>query len=132
MADRYPALVWVRISGYGQHGPRADFAAFDSVLQAKGGGMSGGGRDPVFARGYTAEQFAQTASDAAGFDLKPLLHTLIATTSEIDYTEMLDWFGLRFIPNADPAKTWTLEVRPDATAAQTAHFAAFMAHSKAN
>jgi hypothetical protein len=39
---------------------------------------------------------------------------------------MLEWFGLRF----DPVKEWTLEVRPDATAAQQAHFAAFMAHSK--
>ena len=82
------------------------------------------------ASGYTGEQFNQTASDAAGIDLKPLLHKLIATTEEIDYTEMLDWFGLRFVPG-DPAKVWTLEVRPDATAAQKAHFDTFMAHSKA-
>ncbi len=81
-------------------------------------------------RGYTAEQFNQTASDAVGFDLKPLLHKLIATTDEVDYTEMLDWFGLRFIPNEDPAKAWTLEVRSDATTGQRAHFAAFMARSK--
>jgi crotonobetainyl-CoA:carnitine CoA-transferase CaiB-like acyl-CoA transferase len=60
VADRYPALVWVRVSGYGQDGPRADFAAFDSVLQAKGGGMSGAGRDPVFARGYTADKVTGT------------------------------------------------------------------------
>jgi hypothetical protein len=59
--------------------------------------------------------------------VEDLLHELIATTAEIDYSEMLDWFGLRF----DPAKEWTLEVRPDATAAQQAHFAAFMAHSNA-
>jgi predicted metalloprotease with PDZ domain len=88
------------------------------------------------ARGYTAADFAKTASDAAGFDLEPLLHTLVATTEEVDYTEMLDWFGLRFTPQdpaapPDPAKAWTLEVRPDATAAQKAHFAALLAHSKA-
>jgi predicted metalloprotease with PDZ domain len=88
------------------------------------------------ARGYTAEDFAQTASDAAGFDLKPLLHKLVATAEEVDYTEMLDWFGLRFVPQdatapLDPAKAWTLEVRPDATAAQKEHFAAFMARSRA-
>jgi predicted metalloprotease with PDZ domain len=82
------------------------------------------------ARGYTAAQFNQTVSDAAGADVDPLLHRLIATTEEIDYTEMLDWFGLRFALNDDPAKAWALEVRPDATAAQKAHFAAFMAHSK--
>jgi predicted metalloprotease with PDZ domain len=79
------------------------------------------------AHGYTADEFAQTAADAAGFDIKPLMHKLVATTDEVDYTEMLDWFGLRFIPNADRAKAWTLEVRPDATPAQTAHWTAFMA-----
>ena len=49
---------------------------------------------------------------------------------------MLDWFGLRFksqdpAQTPDPTKAWTLEVRPDATAAQKARFAAFLAHSKA-
>jgi predicted metalloprotease with PDZ domain len=83
------------------------------------------------ARGYTAEQFAQTASDAVGLDIRPLLHKLVATTEEIDYSEMLDWFGLRFVPNADPTKAWSLEMRPDATSAQRAHFAAFLAPSTA-
>lgn len=82
------------------------------------------------ARGYTAAQFNQTVSDAAGVDVGPLLHRLIASTDEIDYTEMLDWFGLRFVPNEVPAKAWTLEVRPDATTAQKEHFSAFMAPSK--
>ena len=31
------------------------------------------------------------------------------------YAEMLDWFGLRFLPSDDPNKAWTLEVHPDAT-----------------
>jgi len=79
--------------------------------------------------GYTGAQFNQTVSDAAGVDVSDLLHRLIATTEEVDYTEMLDWFGLRF--NADdPQKAWTLEVRPDATAAQKEHLAALVAHSK--
>ena len=30
----------------------------------------------------------------------------------------------------DPAKAWTLEVKPDATEAQKAHFKAFLAHSR--
>jgi predicted metalloprotease with PDZ domain len=81
------------------------------------------------ARGYTAEQFNQTAADAVGFDLKPLLHKLIATTEEVDYTEMLDWFGLGFV-QGDPAKQWTLEMLPGATVAQKGHFAAYMAHSR--
>jgi predicted metalloprotease with PDZ domain len=82
------------------------------------------------AHGYTAAEFNQTVSDAAGVDVSALLHRLIASTDEIDYTEMLDWFGLRFAPNEDPARAWTLEVRPDATAAQRTHFAAFMTRSK--
>src|SRR5262249_1954889 len=82
------------------------------------------------ARGYTGDQFNKTVSDAAGVDVSALLHKLIATTEEVDYTEMLDWFGLRFTPIDDPQKAWTLEVAPDASAAQKAHFASFMARSK--
>jgi predicted metalloprotease with PDZ domain len=82
------------------------------------------------ARGYSAQDFAKTASDAVGFDIAPLLHQLVETTEEVDYAEMLDWFGLRFSPDDDTAKRWTLEIRPDATADQRAHFAALLAHSK--
>ena len=82
------------------------------------------------AHGYTADEFSRTVSDAAGVDVGALLHTLVATTEEVDYTEMLDWFGLRFAPSDDPAKAWTLEVRPDASPAQQQHFTAFMAHSR--
>lgn len=81
------------------------------------------------ARGYTEEQFGKTVSDAAGVNVNPLLQKLIATTEEVDYAEMLEWFGLRFI-TGDPAKVWSLEVRPDATADQKTRFAAFMARSK--
>jgi hypothetical protein len=83
------------------------------------------------AHGYMAEQFARTASDAVGFDIGPLLQKLVATTEEIDYRETLDWFGLRVVPNDDPAKQWMLEVRPDVTPIQAAHFAALLAHSTA-
>jgi predicted metalloprotease with PDZ domain len=81
------------------------------------------------ARGYTAADFARTLSDAAGFDVSPLLHKLVATTEEVDYSEMLDWFGLRFAPSDDPAKAWILEVRADVTPEQRAHLDAFLAHS---
>jgi predicted metalloprotease with PDZ domain len=76
-------------------------------------------------RGYTAEQFAQTASEAAGIDLQPLLRTLVGSTAELDYAEMLEWFGLRFAPD-DPAKAWTLEVSPIASMEQRRHLAAFL------
>ena len=75
VVNRYPALVWVRISGYGQDGPRADYPAFDSVLQAKGGGMAGGGRDPVFARGYTADKVSGTLAAQAALAVLHTRHT---------------------------------------------------------
>lgn len=80
--------------------------------------------------GYTGAEFNQAVSDAAGVDVSALLHKLIATTDEVDYTEMLDWFGLRFMQGDDPAKAWTLEARPDATAAQKANLAALLARSR--
>lgn len=103
------------------------------------------------AHGYTAEDFSKTMSDAAGVDMGPLLHKLVATTEEVDYTEMLEWFGLRFkaaapaapaVPapptatgaraggapqQTGPAPEWTLEILPNATAAQKAHLAALVA-----
>jgi TonB family protein len=82
------------------------------------------------AHGYTADEFAQTMADAAGIDTKDLLHRLVATTEEVDYSEMLDWFGLRFM-TGDPTKEWTLEIRPDRTPAQQEHLAALLAHSHA-
>ncbi len=82
------------------------------------------------AHGYTEDEFERTVSDAAGVDVSGLLHSLVATTDEVDYTEMLDWYGLRFAPSDDAAETWTLEVRPDATPPQKDHFAAFMAHTR--
>jgi len=80
-------------------------------------------------RGFTSQDFAKTASDAAGVDLVALLHKLVATTDEVDYAEMLDYFGLRFSGGDDPKKAWTLEIRPDVTAEQTAHLDALLARS---
>jgi predicted metalloprotease with PDZ domain len=35
-------------------------------------------------------------SDVAGVDLKPWFARVVDTTEELDYSEALDWFGLRF------------------------------------
>jgi predicted metalloprotease with PDZ domain len=64
-------------------------------------------------RGFTPEEFYATASEVAGADLSGWFKRAVASTSELDYTEALDWYGLRFAPDS-----WTLEVRDDATAAQ--------------
>jgi predicted metalloprotease with PDZ domain len=75
------------------------------------------------ARGFTPEEFVATASEVAGADLSPLFHKLLATTEELEYDEVLDWFGLRFAEpgSTDPTRAWSLTVRSDATPAQRAH-----------
>jgi predicted metalloprotease with PDZ domain len=72
------------------------------------------------ARGFTADQFRQTTEDVAGADLKQWFHQALASTTELDYTEALDWYGLQFDPTGEiiPAKKWRLEVHPDATEQQ--------------
>ncbi|MGE3277516.1 MAG: M61 family metallopeptidase [Vicinamibacterales bacterium] len=53
-------------------------------------------------KGYTPEQFYQTMSEVAGMDLSSWFHEVAETSDELDYTEALDWYGLRFRP-VDPA-----------------------------
>jgi hypothetical protein len=50
--------------------------------------------------------------------------------AEINYSEMLEWFGLQFARGGDPAREWMLEIRADATPAQKAHLASLLAHSR--
>ena len=75
------------------------------------------------AKGFTPGQFAATVSEVAGADQSAYLHEMLETTHELDYTEALEWFGLRF---AEPG-AWKLEVRPDASEAQKRHLAALVA-----
>ena len=80
-------------------------------------------------RGFTAEQFRQTTEEVAGVDLKEWFRKALASTEELDYTEALDWFGLRFAKSEgqSPANAWKLEIREDATEAQKGHLRALVA-----
>ncbi len=49
-------------------------------------------------KGYTPEQFYQVMSEVAGTDLKPWFAKVAESADELDYTEALDYFGLRFRP----------------------------------
>ncbi len=49
-------------------------------------------------KGYTPEQFYQVMSEVAGVDLRPWFAKTAESTEELDYTEALDYFGLRFRP----------------------------------
>jgi len=52
-------------------------------------------------KGYTPDQFYAVMSEAAGTDLKGWFAQTAESTEELDYTEALDYFGLRFRP-VDP------------------------------
>src|SRR5215471_21802718 len=73
--------------------------------------------------GFTPDQFRHVAEEVAGLDLAAWFEHALRTTRELEYTEALDWFGLRFEPpsGSDQAPSWRLQVRPDADAAQRAH-----------
>jgi predicted metalloprotease with PDZ domain len=72
-------------------------------------------------KGFTAEQFHQTAEEVAGIDLKEWFKKAIASTEELDYSEALDWFGLEFaagVEGKQVPKSWKLTQREDATDTQ--------------
>jgi predicted metalloprotease with PDZ domain len=58
-------------------------------------------------KGYTLEQFYSTMSEAAGTDLRPWFTQAVETTSELDYKDALEWFGLRFRPSPPTGRAWT-------------------------
>ena len=47
-------------------------------------------------RGYTPAEFRSVAGEVAGADLGEFFRRTLETTEELDYREMLDWYGLRF------------------------------------
>lgn len=49
-------------------------------------------------RGYTPVEFYQTMGEVAGADLSAFFARSVESTDELDYTEALDYFGLRFRP----------------------------------
>jgi predicted metalloprotease with PDZ domain len=59
------------------------------------------------ARGFTPEEFQALAQDVAGVDLAPWFASTLTSTEELDYTQALEWFGLRFTTQGTPAnKAW--------------------------
>lgn len=52
--------------------------------------------------GYTAQDVRAVASEVAGQDLSDLFDAYVDGTDELDYTQALAWFGLRFPPRTEP------------------------------
>ena len=53
------------------------------------------------AKGYTPQQFYRVMAEVSGADLKEFFARSVESTEELDYTEALDYYGLRFRPG-DP------------------------------
>ncbi len=70
-------------------------------------------------RGFTPEQFKATAEEVAGVPLASFFRETVEKPGELDYSEALEWFGLRFKqgePGREGAlrKAWTgAETRTD-------------------
>ena len=69
-------------------------------------------------RGYTPEEFRATVNEVAGSDLGEWFSTVLESTKELDYSEFLDWYGLRFKkpverPGAPPRIKTGLHTRVD-------------------
>jgi predicted metalloprotease with PDZ domain len=50
------------------------------------------------AKGYTPQQFYQVMSEVSGVDLRSFFAQAVESTDELDYTEALEYYGLRFRP----------------------------------
>jgi predicted metalloprotease with PDZ domain len=73
--------------------------SLDDVMRLAYQRFSGG-------RGYAPAEFRAIANRVANADLADFFHNALDTTEELDYAEMLDWYGLQF------AKPDTLARRP--------------------
>jgi predicted metalloprotease with PDZ domain len=79
------------------------------------------------AHGFTPGQFRAVASSVAGVDLGAWFHRALDTTEELDYSDVLDWYGLQFAGGDDPRARWQLSVRSDASPSQRERLASFLA-----
>jgi predicted metalloprotease with PDZ domain len=58
-------------------------------------------------RGFSPDEFKAAADEIAGTSLREFFERAVESTGELDYTEVLDWFGLRFRqPPVGPKKAW--------------------------
>ncbi len=77
-------------------------------------------------RGFTADEFRRTAEEVAGVDLREWFRRSVSTTEDLDYSDVLEWYGLRFTTGEGITGSWKLEPRPDATDAQRARVRAWL------
>ena len=95
---------------------------------------SGGSLDEVMrrayerfsgARGYTADEFRATVEEVSGLDLRDWFRRSVSSAEELDYTDLIECYGLRFA-DGDANDRWRLEFRASPTAQQQANVAAWL------
>lgn len=52
----FPNLIWCRVSGYGQDGPRSDLPAYDGIVQARSGAVVSGTTEPMNTNNNVADK----------------------------------------------------------------------------
>ena len=52
-------------------------------------------------RGFRSTEFHALLEEVAGADLDPWLDRALSSTAELDYSEALEWYGLRFVEKKD-------------------------------
>ncbi len=86
--QRWPRLVWVRVSGYGQTGPMAQLPSFDSIVQARVGLSSSFADEPVLVPAYVADKV--TATFAAQSVLAALVQRQTTGNGSVVDVAMID------------------------------------------
>ena len=72
-------------------------------------------------RGYTADEFRDVCERVAGADLRQWFASTVTSTEELDYSDLLEWYGLHFTNSSGAAGAWTLATQPEQTPAQRQH-----------
>ena len=52
----FPQLIWCRVSGYGQDGPRSELPAYDGIVQARSGSVISGVSSPLNTNNNVADK----------------------------------------------------------------------------
>jgi hypothetical protein len=78
-------------------------------------------------RGFTAAELRAIVEEVAGRNMKAWFVKTIEMPGELQYGEMVGWYGLRFAGGA--GTSWDLEVRPRASGAQKRAFKALFTSS---
>jgi crotonobetainyl-CoA:carnitine CoA-transferase CaiB-like acyl-CoA transferase len=92
---RWPQLVWIRVSGYGQDGPSADDPAFDSVIQALSGlALTIDPSEPTLLPMYLVDKVtAYTVAQAALAGLVQRIGTQRGTIVDVSMLDSISYFN---------------------------------------